>query len=312
MKRQKVLCIAITLLFAALLPGVIVNAQTPREQLQQMVEQLQKTPTDNALRERVIKLAKTLEPPPAVPDEALRREGRGKFAFRNAKSNDDYVAAAKEYEEAVRIAPWINGYYSGLCTIYEKAEDYVTAKRNCEFSLIGVTDQSEINETKQRIAGLEFGIEKANSPEARKAAELQAANAAAQRFEGDWYQDVSSHDGSHSGAKYLETLSIKRDAAGVWRVQFLFTRNSSLVADYHPYDVRFVGKQLRFKVDNTFTHDGRVEVVATNEVVPTLSADGNTLELAYTPLPFTAAQEAHWVEWSNYRPRPYVDEFRRQ
>jgi hypothetical protein len=182
MKRQTLFCIALTVLFAAL--GVIVNAQTPREQLPQLVEQLQKTPADDALRERVITLAKTLDPPPAVPNEALRREGRGKFAFKSAKTNDDYLAAAKEYEEAVRIAPWIHGYYSDLCTIYEKAEDFASAKRNCELSLIGVTNQSEINETKQRIAGLEFGIEKANSPEAREAKEKEAAEARAAKAKG--------------------------------------------------------------------------------------------------------------------------------
>jgi hypothetical protein len=44
------------------------NAQSPREQLQQMVEQLQKTPTDNALREKIIKLGISIEPAPAIPD----------------------------------------------------------------------------------------------------------------------------------------------------------------------------------------------------------------------------------------------------
>jgi hypothetical protein len=46
----------VSLTFAALVLGGSVHAQSPREQLQQMVEQLQKTPSDNALRERTIKL----------------------------------------------------------------------------------------------------------------------------------------------------------------------------------------------------------------------------------------------------------------
>ena len=174
------------------------HAQTPREQLNQMVEQLQKTPTDNALREKIIKLAQTVKPAPAVPDEAQRREGRAKFAFKSAKSNDDYLSAAREYEEAVRVAPWIPGYYSDLCTIYEKAEKYAEAKRNCEFSLIGLTDPAQVNEIKQRIAGLEFGIEKAekaandareNSPEAkaRKDEEL------IRRLDGALFVDAGGH-----------------------------------------------------------------------------------------------------------------------
>jgi hypothetical protein len=41
-------------------------AQSPREPLAQMVEQLQKTPADTALREKIIRLAPTLKPPPAL------------------------------------------------------------------------------------------------------------------------------------------------------------------------------------------------------------------------------------------------------
>ena len=62
-------------------------AESPREQLNQMVQQLQQNPTDNALREKIIALAQTIKPAPTVPEEAIRHEGCGKFAFRNAKSS---------------------------------------------------------------------------------------------------------------------------------------------------------------------------------------------------------------------------------
>lgn len=147
-------------------------AQSPREQLNQMVQQLQQTPNDNALREKIIKLSTSIKPAPAIPEEALRREGRAKFAFKSAKSNDDYLGAAREYEEAVQVAPWVSGYYLDLCTIYEKAEKYAEAKRNCQLSLIGLSEPSQINEVKQRIAGLEFGIEKAAGDSKKKAKTL--------------------------------------------------------------------------------------------------------------------------------------------
>ena len=168
------------MILAFLLP-VCGYAQTasPREELKQLIEQLQKTPTDSALREKIIKLAVGIKPAPAIPEDALRREGRAKFAFKNAKSNDDYLGAAREYEEAVLLAPWVSGYYSDLCTIYEKAEEYAEAKRNCELSSIGLTEPSQVNEIKQRIAGLEFGIEKAN--EAAKYARENSPEAQARK-----------------------------------------------------------------------------------------------------------------------------------
>lgn len=141
-------------------------AQPPREQLKQMVQQLQKTPSDSALREKIIKLARTMRPAPALPDTAIAFEGRAQFAFRSAKSENDFLAAAQEYEKAVTVAPWVPGYYSDLCTIYEKAGKYEDAKRHCGFYLTGLTDPTQMTDVKRRIAGLEFGIEKANLPQA--------------------------------------------------------------------------------------------------------------------------------------------------
>ncbi len=152
--------------FAFLALAASAHAQSPREQLKQMVEQLQKTPTDSALREKIIKLARTMKPAPALPDTAVAFEGRAQFAFRSAKSEGDFLAAAQEYEKAVAVAPWVPGYYSDLCTIYEKAGKYEDAKRHCGFYLTGLTDPAQMTDVKRRIAGLEFGIEKANLPQA--------------------------------------------------------------------------------------------------------------------------------------------------
>jgi hypothetical protein len=180
-------CKVIVFIFTLLALAASAYAQSPREQLQQMVEQLQKTPNDNALREKIIRLATSIKPAPAIPDEANRREGRGKFAFRSAKSNEDFLAAAAEFEEAAKAAPWVAGYYSDLCTIYEKAEKYAEAKRNCVLYLASLADLAQISEVKQRVAGIEFGLEKANSPEARAAKEKEAEQRFIASLEGAKY-----------------------------------------------------------------------------------------------------------------------------
>lgn len=133
------------------------------DQFQAMVTQLQQKPSDNELRIKVIKQARSMKHQPVIPDEAIRREGRGKFAFKNAKSAADYLDAVREYEQAVTAAPWVTGYYSDLCTIYEKAGKYSEARNACGVYLQVITDPNEITSTKERIAGLEFGIEKGSS-----------------------------------------------------------------------------------------------------------------------------------------------------
>jgi hypothetical protein len=179
----------IIFVFTFLTLAISVYAQSPREELQQMVEQLQKTPNDPALREKIIKLAPTLKPSPVLPDTAITFEGRAQFAFKSAKSEDDFLAAAQEYEKAVAAAPWVPGYYADLCTIYEKAGKFEDAKRHCGFYLNSLTDPAQMTDVKRRIAGLEFGIEKAaadkrrameeaNSPQAREAALLSKVEGA--------------------------------------------------------------------------------------------------------------------------------------
>ncbi len=135
-------------------------AQSPREQLKQMVAQLQKSPDDNALREKIIKLAPMLKPSPVLPEEAKRFEGRAQFAFKNAKSSSDYLDVAREYEKAIAVAPWVPGYYADLCTIYEKAAKYAEAKKSCEFFLVSSPSAQDASDVRKRIAGLEFATEK--------------------------------------------------------------------------------------------------------------------------------------------------------
>ncbi len=168
----------IIFIFTLLTLATSAYAQSPREQLKQMVQQLQKTPNDNALREKIIKLARTMKPSPALPDTAVAFEGRAQFAFRSAKSESDFLVAAQEYEKAVAVAPWVPGYYSDLCTIYEKAGKFDDAKRHCGFYLAGLTDPAQLTDVKRRIAGLEFGIEKINSPQAREASLLEKVEGA--------------------------------------------------------------------------------------------------------------------------------------
>lgn len=61
------------LMFGVLLAN-IAHAESPREQLQQMAMQLQQSPNDNALRERIIKLAPTLKTLLSMLDTAIPQQ----------------------------------------------------------------------------------------------------------------------------------------------------------------------------------------------------------------------------------------------
>lgn len=135
-------------------------AQSPRESLQRMVEQLQKAPGDSALRETIIKLATSIKPTPTIPAEAERFEGRALYAFKNAKSEAEMLDAAREYLKAVEVAPWFANYYVDLCTILEKANRPAEAIRACKLYLTAAPEAPDASAVRKRVAGLDYALER--------------------------------------------------------------------------------------------------------------------------------------------------------
>lgn len=295
---NKPIIFALTFMFVA----ATTYSQSLSEQFKAAVVDYQKTSTnENALK--VIELSKQIDPPPAVPEEAREPFVIANTMLKKAPDASTAAKAIESYDKAIHLAPWWADAYFNRAVARETAGQFDKAIDDLKLYLAFKLNDAERREAQDKIYSLKAEAEMAASKNA-KAAESAAIDAKAKLFEGDWYQDVVSSGGTRARL----TLSIKRDVRDVWQVQLLFTQNGNVVSDYHPYDVRFVGKHLRFKVDHTFG----VQVEATDEVILTLSDDGNPLRLAYTPMPFTAAQEAHWVEWPTERPRPHVDEFKRQ
>lgn len=143
-------------------------AATPRAQLQQMVEQLQKNPTDRKLRENIIKQALALKPSPIAPAEVAKFEGRAEYAFKNAKDANGFLEAAKEYDKALLAAPWVAVNYFNRGVAYEKAGDPKKAIESFELYLLAAPTATDARDVTKRIGGLEFSIEQANSPQARE------------------------------------------------------------------------------------------------------------------------------------------------
>lgn len=135
-----------------------------RQALTHYVEALQSTyegsSKDQRLREKIIKLAQKIQPPPAVPDEVINYEGRAEAAVRYAKKPDDYLDAAKEYKKALRLAPWVASYYFNLGVVLEKAGKPKDAIYNLKLYLLAAPDAHDAREVKKKIAGLEYEIEK--------------------------------------------------------------------------------------------------------------------------------------------------------
>lgn len=147
---------------AAVLVVLLASTGLAQDQISQLVAQLQKSPNDNVLREKIIKLAATAKP--ALPEEAERRMARGAAAFKGAKSVADYQDAIREYRLAVEAAPWYGDAYFNLGVAEDKAEKYADALESLKWAQMASPDAKDI---KALVYEVEFRNEKYSSPEAK-------------------------------------------------------------------------------------------------------------------------------------------------
>ena len=83
-----------------------VQAQSPQQTLNQYIADLQKNPSDYALREKIIKHVQTMRPAPAIPEEARRHYVMAKTLSDEAKKVEDFNDAIAEFRGALLAAPW--------------------------------------------------------------------------------------------------------------------------------------------------------------------------------------------------------------
>jgi len=143
--------------------------------LKQFLADLQKTPANDALREKIIRLARVMNPLPAAPEEVAMHEGAAEYAFQHAKTPADFSDAAKEYEKALLIAPWLAANCFNCGVAYEQAGNPPEAIRTFSLYLLAAPEAKDVNDVRKRIGGLKYAAEKA--AEETRVASLKKAEA---------------------------------------------------------------------------------------------------------------------------------------
>ena len=137
-----------------------VHAQTPQDTLNQYVADLQKTPTDTALREKIIRYVQTMNPAPPIPEEVERFMARGAAAVKGAKSPDDFKEAATEFEKATRAAPWLAETYYNLGLAQDKAGLHEVALKSLRLYLLAAPSAADAKQVKNLIYEVEYQRDK--------------------------------------------------------------------------------------------------------------------------------------------------------
>ncbi len=164
----------IVLVFA-LLCGSAALAQTPRDEFNQALAQAQTNPNDQPARERVIKAALGLKPPPTIPEDARRHFVKATAFQKGAKSVSDYGTAIDEYRQALVIAPWWGDAYYNMGVALDSAGQFDEAGTAFKTYLLTNPPEKDARDAQDRIYVLEAKREKATkdktADDAKKAAE---------------------------------------------------------------------------------------------------------------------------------------------
>lgn len=208
------------LFFGVLMWGTVSYAQSPREELQQMVEQLQKSPNDNILREKIIKLVTSIKPAPAIPEEAREPFVMGATVLKKASDAAGASKAVDLFTQALNIAPWFADAYYNRAVAREAAGQFELAIDDLKLYLGFKLTDSERREAQDKIYALKADAELAST---KKAEEEKAAHAAAAErerlrptVEGKWDSGIIDFQVTKSGEEFTIVPGLLLGSANRW------------------------------------------------------------------------------------------------
>ena len=159
-------------------------AQSTGDEFQKAVAAYQQAP-DPSGAEKIIKLAQTMTPAPAVPEEARRHYVIAMTLLKDAKKVEDFGEAVGELKSALLIAPWWPEANLRLGMALESAEKYDEAMRALKFYLLtGPAGEAA------RAAQDEIYIIEAKQKKAAKESSPEAVAAQEQKKSDDWLQKI--------------------------------------------------------------------------------------------------------------------------
>ena len=255
------------------------NGQTPQQTFQQYVADLQGSPNDTALRGKIIALAQTMNPPPAIPEEAREHYVMAATFMESAKDATGFGRAVEQYKAALLVAPWWADAYGKLAIAQKAAAQFDDAIAS--LNLYQLTQPSEVRSSQDEIYRLKALAQVDNDAKKQKQQEQQKLQQEQQQkelaaiegmkltVEGRWYQ-VPMPGGYFVGGESSPNCdySISQNR-GQWAI-----KNSCPRPGWAIDNIDVHGRQISFRLSG---HDSGYPFAAV-AVNFTLSADGKSLD----------------------------------
>jgi len=182
-----------------------VYAQTvsPQTTLNQYISDLQKNPSDYALREKIIKHVQETKPAPAIPEEARRYFIEGNALLKAAKAQKGYELAIDAYRQCLLTAPWWAEAYYNYSVALELANRFDEAVNVLKLYIATNPGEGESRKAQDKI--YEIGAKKKLAAQEKEESSPQGVAAKKQnefeqwlkRLDGARYQYEKPSDCGH-------------------------------------------------------------------------------------------------------------------
>ncbi len=196
------------MIVAAFLASIPADAQspTPQETLNQYVADLQRTPNDIALRERIIKLAQNMSPAPAIPEAAREHYVMAATFVEMAKDTSGYERAIEQYKAALFVAPWWADAYKKLAIAQKAVARYDDAIWSLGVYLLAQPADArdaqdeiyKLKALKQTATAAQAQIQGASAPQPAPAPPPNPFEALLKKIDGRRYTCEESYDNSYT------------------------------------------------------------------------------------------------------------------
>jgi hypothetical protein len=144
------------------------NAQSKQDTLKQYTVELQKNPSDNPLRKKIILLSQKISPSPILPEEARKNFVMGMALLNDAKTKEDYELVITKMKNSLSFAPWYTEAYKQLGLTQELSGHFDEAIINIGFYMLSPLSETDKQKAQDEIYIIEAKKEKAISSEALK------------------------------------------------------------------------------------------------------------------------------------------------
>jgi tetratricopeptide (TPR) repeat protein len=164
------------------------QSQSPQQTLNQYISDLQNNPNDNALREKIIKHVQTMQPSPAIPEEARRYFVEGNALLKAAKAQKGYGLAIDAYRQCLLIAPWWAEALYNYAVALDLANQFDEGMNSLKLYIATNPGGEESRKAQDKI--YEIGAKKKLAAQEREESSPQAVAAREQNKFEDWLKKI--------------------------------------------------------------------------------------------------------------------------